>query len=87
MEMLEKPRRVERIFKASDHNFKVEAFHKHCDNIEDTLVLVNTEFGKVIGGFTHYPWKSPAHFEEEVKDKARKAFIFSLDMKEKYVPQ
>ena len=48
-------------------------------------MLVRTEFGKTIGGFTHYPWLpgNPGY----TKDAGRKAFVFSVDMKEKFVPQ
>ena len=48
-------------------------------------MLVRTEFGKTIGGFTHYPWL-PGH-AGHTKDAGRRAFIFSVDMKEKFVPQ
>ena len=46
---------------------------------------MRTEFGKTIGGFTHYPWLpgSPGHFG----DAGRRAFILSVDMREKFVPQ
>ena len=48
--------RVERLFRASEHSFSADAFHNKCDNKEDTLVLIRTEFGKTIGGYTHYYW-------------------------------
>ena len=57
--ILNNPVKIERIFRASEHEFKAAAFHHYCDNKEDTLVLVHTEFGKTIGGFPHYPWYSP----------------------------
>ena len=46
---------------------------------------MRTEFGKTIGGFTHYPWLpgSPGH----TNDAGRRAFVFSVDMREKFVPQ
>ena len=59
------------------------AFHEQCDNRRDTLTLVRTEFGKTIGGYTHYPWESSGGY---VNDGDKKAFLFSLDRKEKYVP-
>ena len=80
---LKYPKRIERIFRASEHEFRVPAFHKYCDNIPNTLTLVRNEFGKTMGGFTHYPWASSGG---GVYDSGKKAFIFSLDMKEKFVP-
>ena len=49
-------------------------------------MLVRTEFGKTIGGYTHYHWTSPSS-TTYVSDPGCKAFIYSLDMKEKFVPQ
>ena len=49
-------------------------------------MIIRTEFGRTIGGYTHYPWTS-ARSGEWVKDSGRRAFLFSLDMREKFVPQ
>ena len=76
--------RVERLFKASEHGFSAKAFHEKCDNQEDTLVLVRTEFGKTIGGYNHYAWDSKSGW---LSYSGRRAFLFSLDMREKFVPQ
>ena len=83
-EILSNPVRIEKLFRASEHGFKAAAFHEKCNNHSDTLVLIRTEFGKTIGGFTHYPWLSG---NGNVNDAGRRAFIFSVDMKEKFVPQ
>ena len=50
-------------------------------------MLLRTEFGKTIGGYTHYAWTSPSSSYTKVSDPGCKAFIFSLNMKEKFVPQ
>ena len=77
------PKKVERIFRASP-NFSVAEFHQKCDNKKDTLTLIRTEFGKTIGGYSHYEWNS--NFGGNwVHHKDRRAFIFSLDMMEKFV--
>ena len=49
---------VDRIFRASEHDFRAADFHKHCDGVEDNLVLVRTEFAKNIGGYSHKAWTS-----------------------------
>ena len=77
---------MERLFRASEHGFSAKAFHQKCDNQEDTLVLVRTQFGKTISGYTHYPWTSHGG-GEYVRDSGHRAFLFSLDMREKFVPQ
>ena len=81
--ILGNPKRIERIFRASEHNFRAAAFHEKCDNKRDTLTLVRTEFGKTIGGYSHYPWDSSGGW---LSDEGMRAFLFSLDRKEKYVP-
>ena len=83
---LKNPSKIERIFKASDHDYKAKEFHRYCDNIKNTFILVRTEFDKTIGGFTHYPWKE-SDLGEDVSDVNRRAFLFSLDRKEIYIPQ
>lgn len=73
------------LFRASEHGFKASAFHEKCDKKVDTVVLVRTEFGKTIGGFSHYPWASP-FFSSFLNDADRRCFLFSLDLKAKFVP-
>ena len=75
------------MYRASEHNFSAVAFHHYCDGQVDTLVLIRTEFGKTIGGHTHYPWGSVGGEGEWVHNSGRRAFLFSLNMKEKFVPQ
>ena len=77
---------MKRLFKASNHDFSAAAFHEKCDGIEDTLVAIRMENGKIFGGFTHYPWGSPDKVEV-VDDPDCNAFLFSFDMVEKFVPQ
>ena len=48
-------------------------------------MLIETEFGNKIGGFTHYPWFGPLDWQK-VNDAGRKSFVFSLSMKEKFLP-
>lgn len=46
------------LYRASENDFLASKFHEKCDNISDNLVIVETEYGKVIGGFTAFAWKS-----------------------------
>ena len=78
-------RSVKRLFRASEHDFSTDAFHQYCDNKEDILVLVRTEYGKTIGGFTRYPWTSDDDYLW-INNIEERDFIFSLNMKEKFVP-
>ena len=71
------------LFRASEHNFKIDKFHEKCDNIKDTFVLIRTNFGKTIGAYTHYEWKTEGGF---VNDSQRRAFLLQMDVMEKMVP-
>ena len=75
------------IFRASEHGFKASAFHKNCDNINDTLVLVRSEFDRTIGGYSHYKWNDERKDTNGVvNDSARKAFLIQLDLHQIYKP-
>ena len=82
-EWLGRPAKIELLFRASEHNFSAEAFHKKCDKVSSTLVLVRTEFDKTIGGFNPGRWYSRVR-GNFMPDFSNKAFIFSLDLKEKF---
>ena len=56
-------------------------FHKKCNNISNTLVLIKTEGKRRFGGFTPIPWKSE---EREIKDRLNQTFLFSLIKKKIY---
>ena len=68
--------------RASEQGFSAKAFHRLCDNYTHTLILIETDSGKVIGGYTPLAWNSSTkHWSE---DKSMRSFIFSMNMKEKF---
>jgi hypothetical protein len=70
------------VFRASENAFSIKEFHKKCDGQGSTLTLIETEFGKVIGGYTPIAWSSAK--KQWAADKTLKSFIFSLNMREKF---
>jgi hypothetical protein len=80
-----RPVRLALMFRASEHGFSAKAFHAHCDDTEDTLTLVRTEFGRTLAGYSHYTWNAVS--KDYVQDEGRRAFLLSFDQQEKYVPQ
>lgn len=70
------------IFRASESGYSIRQFHKKCDGQSGTLTLIETEFGKVIGGYTPIAWSSAK--KQWAADKSLKSFIFSLNMREKF---
>ena len=57
----------------------VEAFHKLCDNISPTLLLVETPDGKKFGGYTTCAWCM-----NKGGKKDGKTFLFSFDVKKMF---
>ena len=55
-------------------------FHKKCDNISNTLMLIKTNKNFVFGGFTQTGWKNDRG--SDIYDD--KAFCFSLNLKKIY---
>jgi hypothetical protein len=55
---------VELLYRASDNMFDIELFHLKCDNIPFTLTVCQTEFNKIVGGYTSIPWRTLEDWEE-----------------------
>ena len=62
------------LYKASVDSDKASAFHEKCDNVNSSLVLIETKNGKRFGGFTKCSWSG-----NSINKKDESAFIFSLD--------
>ena len=69
------------IFSSEKEDDKASSFHKYCDNIAPTLILIETKEGFRYGGFTTQKWESP---EQSLFKNDKHAFIFSLDTEKKY---
>ena len=78
---LSHPKRLRLLFRASEHKFKASKFHEHCDNIENTLTLIRTEFGMTIGGFTRYKWNQVSY--SSVNSSSGEVFLLQLDSQQK----
>lgn len=49
-------------------------FHRLCDGVASTVVLVKTSKGNRFGGFTVLPWSSTKGWKED-----KESFVFSVD--------
>lgn len=65
------------IFRASEHNFSAEAFHKHCDGVKPTFVLILSNKGYLSGGYSHQEWTSGINNSGRFKS-CNNAFLFRL---------
>jgi len=71
------PKQVWRlVYRASSHGYAAEAFHRHCDGVSPTYVIVLGAVGGICGGFSDVPWGKPNTKGHYVSSD--KAFLFSL---------
>merc|ERR1712130_942953 len=42
----------------SDDGFLARTFHMYCDDVPNTICVIESNHGNVFGGFTTVPWKS-----------------------------
>ena len=45
------------LYRASEHGYTAESFHKCCDNKGPTLVIIKSPKGWIFGGYTTQSWK------------------------------
>ena len=67
------------LFRGSDDGFLARTFHMKCDDVPNTICVIESDKGNVFGGFTTLPWKSDVgryHVDEE-------AFVFIVRKKKK----
>ena len=67
------------IYKAFDLDDRASTFHNKLDNLEMSLILIETDKGVRFGGFTTKSWKG-----NNVKKIDNYCFVFSLDKKKIY---
>jgi len=62
------------VYKALELGDKAQTFHEKCDNINMSLVLIETDKGARFGGFTTKSWHG-----NSLKKFDNDAFVFNLD--------
>ena len=62
------------VYKAFELDDKAETFHKKCDKLNMSLVLIETDNDVRFGGFTTKSWEG-----NNIKKKDNSAFVFNLD--------
>jgi hypothetical protein len=77
--ILQKGARFKIVYKATELGDRAATFHQQCDNLEISLVLIETVKGMRFGGFTTKSWKG--NCEQKVDNDA---FVFSIDKNKIY---
>jgi hypothetical protein len=53
---IKRPFRLQRMMRGSEDGFNAEVFHKKCDGKGQTLTIIQSERGKIFGGYSTVPW-------------------------------
>ena len=77
--ILQKGARFKIVYKASEVGDRAMTFHQHCDNIDISLVLIETTKGVRFGGFTTKTWEG--NCQQKLDNDA---FVFSIDKNKIY---
>ena len=76
------PKNSNLLFSTNNENDddSAQTFHEKCDDVKNTLILIQATNGRRFGGFTTQTWNdNNGSFKED-----QKAFLFSLDNMEAY---
>ena len=79
--MNKKIKAIKKLYQATIDGGDPINFHLKCDNIENTLVLIQSEGFKRFGGFTPIAWTSNGNSKD---DPSSNSFVFSLDKNKIY---
>ena len=77
--ILQKGARFKIVYKATELGDRAVTFHQQCDNVDISLILIETIKGVRFGGFTTKNWKG--NCEQKVDNDA---FVFSVDKNKIY---
>ncbi|KAK8803243.1 hypothetical protein WA158_000937 [Blastocystis sp. Blastoise] len=65
------------LFRASEHRYSVQSFHRYCDNKGETVVIIrhigHSGFMNIFGGYTDQSWDNTDHWKSYSKE-----FLFTL---------
>lgn len=70
-------------FRASDHGFTAKDFHAHCDNIPNTIIIIQSASDYVFGGFTSKMWNESPNEKVEIclgANNEEQNFIHEVNM-------
>ena len=70
---------IVKLYQATLDGGDCSIFHKKCDNVSNTLVLICSNSGRRFGGFTTETWDISGQYKDD-----RKSFLFSLDKRKIY---
>ncbi|XP_011504847.1 PREDICTED: kelch-like protein 17 [Ceratosolen solmsi marchali] len=65
------------VYRASSHGYAASAFHRYCDGVSPTYVIILGSRGEICGGFCDIPWgKTSTKCHQYIPSE--KAFLYTL---------
>ena len=64
------------LFRASEHNFSMDAFHKNCDDQSGTVTVICNELDHIFGFYTNNSWNSSLYSHRGERDDY--AFVWKI---------
>ncbi|XP_011066219.1 PREDICTED: uncharacterized protein LOC105153173 isoform X1 [Acromyrmex echinatior] len=64
------------VYRASTHGYSAASFHRHCDNVCPTYVIVLGVRGEICGGYSDVPWGKTNSKAQYITSE--KSFLFTL---------
>jgi hypothetical protein len=67
------------LYRGSRDGYTSAIFHQKCDNFQHTITILETNHGKIIGGYSDQTWNHEANYKT-----GEKCFLFSITDREVY---
>jgi hypothetical protein len=71
-----KIKKIELLFKASEHNFSLPKYYELCGSAVNTITIALTNKDKIFGGYTPFCFYSGS--DQWIPDTKKETFLFSL---------
>ncbi|XP_014260319.1 uncharacterized protein LOC106672966 [Cimex lectularius] len=73
------PKQVWRLlYRASSNGYSADSFHRHCDGIAPTFVIVQGKNSEICGGMSDIPWGKGTVHKVHSYTSSDRAFLFTL---------
>lgn len=67
------------LYRGTRDGMDVNSFHKKCDDVEHTLTIIRSNYGKICGGYSDQKWNLTNNYKQSAK-----TWLFSIDEKQKF---
>jgi hypothetical protein len=77
-------KKVELLYRASDHNFSIQKYFELCGSVQSTAIICETNKDRIIGGYTPFAHNIGSGSSAWVADSSGSSFLFSITNNDKF---